>query len=121
MRAAVDGLVARTSVRRIAVLGDMAELGRFADDLHRELGNYIAGAGVERVFWLGEHGGVVKEGAIGKRNVEVSVFDDFEAMMKALEAELAAGDSVLVKASRASRLDRVVDRLRAELFGEGQA
>ena len=121
MRAAVDSLAARPSGRRIAVFGDMAELGEFSDDLHRDLGNYVAAAGVDVLYWFGRSGGVVKEGAIGKKGVEVHVFEDFDELVDALERSLAAGDAVLVKASRSSRLDRAVERLRTAMFGEANA
>ena len=119
MRAAVDSLVARAQGRRVAVLGEMGELGEFSDDLHRELGNYIAEAGIEMVFWLGAQGDVVKEGSVGKKGVDVRVFDSIDGLTTDLKDALAPGDTVLVKASRASQLDRVVAALRADLLGEG--
>jgi len=95
--------------RRIAVLGDMKELGDQSERLHREVGAEVVARGIDRLYWFGEQGGVVREAvaAAGAR-LTVETFGDQGELARALLAELKSGDAVLVKASRACRLDEVV-------------
>ncbi|MEJ2721817.1 MAG: UDP-N-acetylmuramoyl-tripeptide--D-alanyl-D-alanine ligase, partial [bacterium] len=70
MRAALDVLSRISSGRRIAVLGDMAELGEFSDEAHRDLGAHLAGTAVELVYWYGVNGDLVKEGLAGGKSYQ---------------------------------------------------
>jgi UDP-N-acetylmuramoyl-tripeptide--D-alanyl-D-alanine ligase len=116
MRAALDVLSRISLARRIAVLGDMAELGTFSDDAHRDLGAHLAGVDVDLVYWLGANGGFIEEGLAGKKIFKA--FAQLDALVDDLETELKTDDVVLVKASRACHLDKVVDRLLANVLKE---
>lgn len=120
MKAAISALAARTATRRLAVLGDMAELGEFAADAHRELGGFIADAGIDAVFWLGPQGAHVEEGMKASR-IEFHDFEEVSALTKSVSAALKSGDVILVKASRAAALDLVVDELRRTSLKEAGA
>jgi UDP-N-acetylmuramoyl-tripeptide--D-alanyl-D-alanine ligase len=127
MRAAVDSLCRVEASRRIAVLGDMAELGTFSDAAHRELGAYLAEAAVDIVCWYGENGERVEEGfsqskAPGEKysnrktpsrrlGKAFQSYRSIDKLVGDLQPQIRSGDAVLVKASRACHLDRVVDRL----------
>ncbi|MDX8401474.1 MAG: UDP-N-acetylmuramoyl-tripeptide--D-alanyl-D-alanine ligase [Mariprofundaceae bacterium] len=106
MQAALDTLRALdTSGRRIAVLGDMAELGETADAAHRALDV----AGIDTLWLVGPH-----MARLAATRPDARCFPDAEAAIRALpDLRLGAGDAVLVKASRALQLDRVADALRA--------
>ncbi len=110
MRAALESFGRVTAKRRITVLGDMAELGAFSEDAHRDLGVQLKKSAVDAVYWFGENGRLVERGLRGgkKKFASYSSLDDLAAD---LEKELSVGDAVLVKASRACHLDEVVDRL----------
>jgi UDP-N-acetylmuramoyl-tripeptide--D-alanyl-D-alanine ligase len=118
MRASLESLARVEARRRIAVLGDMAELGRYSDDEHRRLGEFIARSNVDRLYWLGGSGRLVKEGTQSSGKL-VRFFESLDDLYDAVQAELKPGDVVLVKASRAASLDVVVGRLRRSL-GEGR-
>jgi UDP-N-acetylmuramoyl-tripeptide--D-alanyl-D-alanine ligase len=93
--------------RHWLVLGDMAELGSFAADSHRELGALAREWGVERLYTFGALAALAADsfGAGAER------FDDADALAQALQAALAPDVLVLIKGSRVNRLERVVEAL----------
>jgi UDP-N-acetylmuramoyl-tripeptide--D-alanyl-D-alanine ligase len=95
--------------RRIAVLGDMKELGSETDDCHRRVGRELAALNVDVVWWVGELAGLVREGMEGAGGgAEFRWFQDVDAAVAERNSLLRSGDAVLVKASRACRLDQFV-------------
>lgn len=98
--------------RRVAVLGDMAELGPHSETAHAEVGRAAARLEVDRVYAVGRYAAIMA-GAAGQSLAHASA--DWEATAQALLSELRAGDTLLVKASRSSRLDRLVDLLLERL------
>lgn len=98
--------------RRVAVLGGMAELGRHTEDAHAEVGRAAARLGIDAVFAIGEMAPVTAAAAGSGR---ATSFATVEAAAPAVLHFLQAGDSVLVKASRSARLERIVGALRGQL------
>jgi len=127
MRVAVDSLCRVEASRRIAVLGDMAELGTFSDAAHRELGAYLAASAVDVVCWYGDNGALVEAGfspskapdekrssrkaSNRRRGKELRSYRSIDELVRDLRNMIQGGDAVLVKASRACHLDRVVEGL----------
>jgi UDP-N-acetylmuramoyl-tripeptide--D-alanyl-D-alanine ligase len=115
MRAALAVLAATepgAGARRVAVLGDMLELGDASECLHRDLAEPLAAAGVDRVFLIGEAIAALWEVLPeGKRG---GLWRSPEEAMPALLRFLEPGDVVTVKGSRAVRVSRVVELLRAQ-------
>jgi UDP-N-acetylmuramoyl-tripeptide--D-alanyl-D-alanine ligase len=109
MRAALRHLADRAGRRRrVAVLGDMAELGVGAPGFHEEIGRAAAEAGVDLLVAVGPlASGYVSAG------VESHTFETVEAAAEALPALVRPGDCVLLKASRAIGLERLADPLTA--------
>ncbi|MDQ0905856.1 UDP-N-acetylmuramoyl-tripeptide--D-alanyl-D-alanine ligase [Streptomyces canus] len=105
-RAALDALAAIEGGRRIAVLGEMLELGDDSAAQHRAVGEYAASR-AEVVVVVGESARSIADGA-GERAV---VLADNAAAVDWLRGHIAAGDVVLVKASRGARLDEVAAAL----------
>jgi UDP-N-acetylmuramoyl-tripeptide--D-alanyl-D-alanine ligase len=107
MRAALGYLAERAAGRRrVAVLGEMAELGRTAPDYHREVGRAAAELGVDEVLAVGELARAYLEGGVRGRwvaNVHEAVHQ--------LDDVVRPGDAVLVKASRAVGLEAVAAAL----------
>ena len=101
--------------RRIAVLGDMLELGGHAEDAHRQTGRAAAEAGVDVLIAVGDLAGHIAEGAIeaGVPNSSVRRFEDSSTAAQGLRDELGEGDVVLVKGSRAMKMEKVVEGLLA--------
>lgn len=106
--------------RRIAVLGEMLELGPEAPALHAELGRALAEAGsLDLVVAVGPGAGAIAEGA-ELAGLASERFDDHAAATRWLVAHLEAGDAVLFKASRGAALETVVTPVR-EACLEGAA
>ncbi|HST17830.1 MAG TPA: UDP-N-acetylmuramoyl-tripeptide--D-alanyl-D-alanine ligase [Gaiellaceae bacterium] len=104
MRAALEHLVERGhGHRRVAVLGEMAELGREAPAYHREIGELVHRLGIEQVIGVGEL-------ARAYGGDWVASADDAAV---ALRAALRPGDVVLVKGSRSVGLEAVAEKLTA--------
>jgi UDP-N-acetylmuramoyl-tripeptide--D-alanyl-D-alanine ligase len=96
--------------RRIALLGDMLELGPKASDLHRATGAQARGA---ELWAVGTHAADYVAGA-QQAGIAARTFADVEAAAAALREALAPGVVVLLKASRGARLERVLSGLEAE-------
>ncbi|MGE5531579.1 MAG: UDP-N-acetylmuramoyl-tripeptide--D-alanyl-D-alanine ligase, partial [Bacteroidota bacterium] len=96
--------------RKILVFGDMLELGDTADAAHAKVGELAAEAGVELVVTVGEMAALAAEAAAA-RGVEVRVANTPEEAAEALHPRLREGDTVLVKASRGTQLERTVKGL----------
>jgi UDP-N-acetylmuramoyl-tripeptide--D-alanyl-D-alanine ligase len=111
MRAALDDLATQEPAgRRVAVLGDMLELGPAEREHHKEIGAYAASAGVELLIAVGPRSAAMLDTFGG----EAHAVDD-AATAAALASELVGpGDVVLVKASRGVGLEVVAEALEGE-------
>jgi len=99
--------------RRMAVLGDMAELGAHGEAAHEEIGRRAAELGVGQLFAVGKMAPVVARGARDAGLNRVFEFADLETAAAAVKSFVKSGDVVLLKASRATRLERIAEVLRA--------
>ncbi len=116
MRAAIEDLTKTATARRVAVLGDMLELGPEAGPgLHREVGAYASMHGVDLLVTVGPLAAEMA-GAFGG---EAHCVPDAQAAGELLGGMLREGDTVLVKGSRGVGLERVAQMLEAE--GEAHA
>ncbi len=111
VRATLAFLAEMPGVRKIAILGDMRELGPAAEALHRDLGHYAMTLGLDALLAVGELGRAYVAGAADPR---ARWYPDNAAVSDALLREAAPGDVVLVKGSRAMHMDEIVGRLTAD-------
>jgi UDP-N-acetylmuramoyl-tripeptide--D-alanyl-D-alanine ligase len=114
--AAALELLAGLPGRRVAVLGEMLELGDDHEDGHRRTGEAAASV-ADRLVVVGDGAGGIAEGAIAAGLAPAAVIgvEDRDAARDALLSVLQPGDVVLVKASRGIALDVLVDDLVAAL------
>ena len=98
--------------RRIAVLGDMAELGAQSEAGHEEVGRRAAVLGVGQLIAVGKMAAVLARGAKAAGLNRVLEFPDVESAVPGLKNFVKAGDLVLLKASRSTRLERIAEALR---------
>ncbi len=96
--------------KRIAVLGDMLELGSYAPQAHTACGDAAAEAGVDLLLGYGTDARYCVEAA-ARKGVEALCFDDKGALSQALITRLSPGDAVLFKGSRAMKLEEVLNTL----------
>ncbi len=108
MRAAIDELAETSSARRVAVLGDMLELGPDAGRLHREIGQHAASGGVALLVAVGPLAAEMSATFAG----EIHCVPDARSAADLVPGLLRGGDTVLVKGSRGVGLERVVLALR---------
>lgn len=106
-RSMIDVLRDTQAQRRIAVLGEMLELGEASEGLHRELGEYAADRGIDLV--IGVHG-VAKELA---RAAGGEFFEDPEAAGDYVRSIARPGDAILFKGSRGVHIERALEGLVA--------
>lgn len=120
MRAALETL-GRSEVsgkgRRIAVLGDMLELGETSGQLHRELAGPVRDNHIDLVFTVGDDIAILGE-ELGKP-VHGGHFADWESVLAKLSRSLRAGDVIMLKASNGLRFARLADAL-VEAFKPGE-
>ena len=98
--------------RRLAVLGDMAELGEHAAAAHREVGRFSAEIGLARLIAVGRFAPETARAARDAGLRDVTVFDEVTDAAHAVTDLVERGDTVLLKASRATGLERVGAALR---------
>ena len=115
VHAGLDTLARLPAVTRIAVIGDMAELGDASEELHRQVGGHAAQV-VDRLVTLGNRAAWVADAAVRAGLDEGKVSITFTAADAAREVADAFGPDavVLVKGSAAVRMERVVEPLLAE-------
>jgi len=106
-------MLAQLSGRKIFVFGDMLELGEDAEQEHRRIGRLCVEKGIYWLVGLGRWGALaVEEAAAGGLRADVA--ESAEDAAALIHSELTASDVVLVKASRALALERVVEGLIAD-------
>ena len=112
MRAAVATLVdMRAGGRRVAVLGDMAELGSLTELAHFSLGEIVARSGIDVLVTVGARALRIADGAVaeGMEPSAVRACAGVDEASEVLDDLLASGDVVLVKASRCMQLERIIE------------
>ena len=97
------------------VLGDMAELGEYAQSSHREIGELARKCGIERLYATGELAAL----AVESFGPGAQWFADATALAHALEEAAAADVRMLIKGSRVNRLERVVEALVGSTTNKG--
>jgi UDP-N-acetylmuramoyl-tripeptide--D-alanyl-D-alanine ligase len=109
--------------RRIVVFGEMRELGDDGPALHRQVGVEVARTRQDLLVVVGAGAAPIADGALagGLPAAAVHRVADQDAALALLRGEVRPGDRVLCKASNGVRLDRLVDRLVAELGGQPAA
>ena len=113
MRAAI-GVLSTFSGRKIAVLGDMLELGENSSLMHREIGQFLLGR-ADVLFAYGENAKDIALGAVSAGIPENNVFHfdkaESDAMACALNKTVNEGDTLLFKGSRAMKLEIIIEKL----------
>ncbi len=113
---ALQALAELPGGRKIAVLGDMLELGKAEADFHRQAGNQVSSLELDMLILvgpLGQHTAEAAEAA-GMDPEQILVFADSSAAAEALPALLASEDVILVKGSRGIRMEVIVQKLIRE-------
>ena len=106
--------LSQTKGRKVAILGDMFELGAQAADMHREIGVFAAQQNIDSVICCGKLAESIYKGLIfGQTPGEAWHFPMKEAFFSTLPSLIKKGDIVLVKASHGMHFEEIVDELKA--------
>jgi UDP-N-acetylmuramoyl-tripeptide--D-alanyl-D-alanine ligase len=111
MLAALDTLSVLKGKRHIAILGDMNELGEFAEEEHRRLGEVVTKYRLDHIIFVGALSETAAQAAV-KSGSNAQHFENYEALEPHLKQFIQLDDVVLVKASRGVKLERAVEHLK---------
>jgi len=103
-------IMSNMDCRKIAVLGDMLELGEISEEAHRDIGKSVAENKVDYLFTFGEMSKLMAEEA-KKNGVEAYSFDDKSELTDLLLKTVKENDCILFKASRGMKLEEVLHAL----------
>ncbi len=109
MKAAID-LLDMAIGRKVAVLGDMFELGEHENEMHGEVGAYAAQKGIDVIVCVGKLSSHMYEAA-KQQSGKAYYFETRDEMIQELAGILQPGDSILVKASHGMQFEKVVEYL----------
>jgi len=123
MRSMLEVLRATPARRRIAVLGEMLELGREAWALHRDIGQFAAEQGIDALLGVRGAARFMVDGAIGAglSGSAASFFDTPEEAGDFLRNYVRPGDAILFKGSRGVQVEKALERAFEDVPGDSKA
>jgi len=115
-QAALETLAEIPAKRKIAVLGDMLELGKHTITAHREIGEMAAGKKIDLLITVGVRAKFFAEGAVkaGFSKKQILSFGDSPEAARELEKIIEQGDLILIKGSQGMRMEKITEALMAE-------
>lgn len=102
--------------RKIAVLGDMLELGAYSEEGHRDVGKYLATANIDELYAVGERALFIVHGAKEAGMKEENIFHFSQAVQAGqfIQERMRQGDLILVKGSQGMRMEKIVKEIMAD-------
>lgn len=110
-KAGLNSLCKIAKGRKIAVLGDMLELGSYSETAHRTVGEYAARCGIDILYTYGKESEYMADGAKISGMNNVFAFTDKKELTNTLLSEIKNGDTLLFKASRGMKLEEVFEKI----------
>ncbi len=112
MKAAIDTLVYADG-RRVAILGDMFELGEDSDAMHAEVGAYAVEAGIDKLVCVGANCKHMYNAALAKKGkTGIGYYPTLDGLLAHIKAELKPGDNILLKSSHGMEFSKIIDTLK---------
>lgn len=111
IQASLEFLKNYKGTRKIAVLGDMLELGEYTETLHKKVGQEIAKTNIDILICRGENSKYIINEAEKNQNINIFYAQNNQQIVEKLQAELKEGDIVLVKASNAMKFFEICQKL----------
>ena len=114
MQASLKYLSALKSERKIAVLGDMLELGDFSKELHQNVGNDVVKNQIDLLVCIGKEASNIANGAVqaGMNKKLVIHFNTNQEALEYLKNTIQSGDTILLKASNGMKLFELAEQLK---------
>ena len=111
MKVSLEFLAKHTGTRKIAVLGDMFELGEYSEKLHRDVGKEVAKNNIDILICAGDNSKYIIDEAKKNKNIETYFMNSNEEIVENLSQKLRKGDVVLVKASNGMKFFEICQKL----------
>lgn len=112
MKGALDVLLSTKGIRKVAVLGDMFELGKDSEYYHEEVGAYVAMKNIGLLITIGKDAKFIAKGAsTGLSKDRIKYYKTKEEFIKEIDSVIMKGDVVLVKGSRAMEMEKIVKKI----------
>ena len=111
MKVSLEFLANHTGERKIAVLGDMFELGEYSEELHRKVGKEVVKNNIDMLICTGENAKYIVEEAKKDSKIETYFMHNNEEIVENLSQKLRKGDVVLVKASNGMKFFEICQKL----------
>lgn len=113
MKAGIEYLSKANASRKIAVLGDMLELGEFSNELHTKVGEEVVNNKIDILIAVGEMGKVIANTVENSNgNTQVFWFDNNEEAIEKIKKIMKKGDMILVKASNGMKFKNIVEGIK---------
>ncbi|MBU5590796.1 UDP-N-acetylmuramoyl-tripeptide--D-alanyl-D-alanine ligase [Clostridium sp. MSJ-4] len=110
MKAAIDVQCNLNASRKVAILGTMKELGDYAYEAHKQIGDYARIRDIDVIVAVGDFSNAIAEG-YGNEGC-VFLFKDTEEALNNIDKIIKKGDLVLVKASRSMKFELIIENLK---------
>ena len=115
VRAALKVMSLSLKPRKVAILGDILEMGEFAPDAHYALGKSVKESGADLLITAGEMAKNIADGAKEAGVCEVISFDSTDSLKKNIKTIIKSGDCVLIKASHGMRFIEITQVLTSSI------
>lgn len=111
MKASID-VLDKATTRKVAILGDMFELGENESLLHYEVGKYLATKQIDLLITAGTLAKNIAKAVKENLKIDVLMYDTRDELLEDLSKHLKANDTVLIKASHGMHFDKIVEDLK---------
>lgn len=111
MKASLEYLENYDGIRKIAVLGDMFELGEFSEELHRNVGKEVAKRNIDILICSGKNSKYIIEEAEKNPKIKTYYFNNNEQIVEKISQESRNGDIILVKASNGMKFFEICQKV----------
>ena len=111
MKVSLEFLANHTGERKIAVLGDMFELGKYSEELHRKVGQEVVKNNIDILICAGENAKYIIDEVRKNSKIETYFMHNNEEIVEKLSQELKNGDVILVKASNGMKFFEICQKL----------
>ena len=112
MKLGLQALANQESKRKISILGDMFELGEYAESLHTKVGEDVAEFKIDKLITVGELAKNICKGAENKGMTDFIHFETVDELLEKIEGYICEEDAILVKASRGMKFERIIEKIK---------
>ena len=111
MKAAIEYLSKVTAKRKIAILGDMLELGEYSEELHRKVGEEVSKNNIDILVTVGEMGKVISN-SVANKETKIYCCESTNEVVKMMQELIESGDIILVKASNGMKFNTIIEGMK---------